>query len=130
MSASLSCSSSCWRWPALVATLVRQFPVTAADDPTGYAAELAAVHEAWNTIAPLGLPVGSVLVGAFDLLGLFNVFATPWFLLLMAVLTISIVCCTLDRTTPFWRGAREVRVRAGRGVLRSDSRSAGGHQAG
>ena len=32
----------------LVATLVRQFPVTAADDPTGYAAELAAVHEAWD----------------------------------------------------------------------------------
>ena len=94
----------------LVATLVRQFPVTAADDPTGYAAELAAVHEAWDPIAPLGLPVGSVLVGAFDLLGLFNVFATPWFLLLMAVLTISIVCCTLDRTPRLWRGAREVRV--------------------
>ena len=94
----------------LVATLVRQFPVTTADDPARYAAELAAVHQAWDPIAPLGLPLGSLLVDAFDLLGLFSVFSTPWFLLLMTVLTISIVCCTLDRTPRLWRGAQDVRV--------------------
>ena len=94
----------------LVATLVRQFPVTVTDDPTRYASELAAVHQAWDPIAPLGLPLGSLLVDMFDLLGLFNVFSTPWFLLLMTILTISIVCCTLDRTPRLWRGAREVRV--------------------
>ena len=94
----------------LVATLVRQFPVSAVEDPARYAAELAAVHQAWDPIAPLGLPVGSLLVGAFDLLGLFRVFSAPWFLLLMATLTVSIVCCTLDRTPRLWRGARDVRV--------------------
>jgi cytochrome c biogenesis protein len=94
----------------LVATLVRQFPVTAANDPARYAAELAAVHQAWDPIAPLGLPVGSLLVDTFDLLGLFSVFSTPWFLLLMTTLTVSIVCCTLDRTPRLWRGARDVRV--------------------
>ena len=94
----------------LVATLVRQFPVTATDDPARYAAELAAVHQAWDPIAPLGLPLGSLLVDTFDLLGLFSVFSTPWFLLLMTILTISIVCCTLDRTPRLWRGARHVQV--------------------
>ena len=68
------------------------------------------MHQAWDPIAPLGLPVGSLLVGAFDLLGLFRVFSAPWFLLLMATLTVSIVCCTLDRTPRLWRGARDVRV--------------------
>ena len=63
------------------------------------------MHQAWDPIAPLGLPLGSVLVDAFDLLGLFSVFSTPWFLLLMTVLTISIVCCTLDRTPRLWRGS-------------------------
>jgi cytochrome c biogenesis protein len=94
----------------LVATLVRQFPVTATDDPARYASELAAVHQAWDPIAPLGLPLGSLLVDTFGSLGLFSVFSTPWFLLLMTILTISIVCCTLDRTPRLWRGAREVRV--------------------
>ncbi len=94
----------------LVATLVRQFPVTRTDDPARYAAELATVHQAWDPIAPLGLPLGSLLVDAFDLLGLFSVFSTPWFLLLMTILTISIVCCTLDRTPRLWRGARHVQV--------------------
>ena len=94
----------------LVATLVRQFPVTAANDPARYAAELAAVHQAWDPIAPLGLPVGSVLVDTFSAVGLFSVFSTPWFLLLMTTLTVSIVCCTLDRTPRLWRGARDVHV--------------------
>lgn len=94
----------------LVGMLVRQFPVTAADDPARYAAELALMHRAWDPIAPLGLPLGSFLVQAFDALGLFSVFSTPWFLLLMTVLTISIICCTLDRTPRLWRGSHEVRV--------------------
>ncbi|CAN5709758.1 cytochrome c biogenesis protein ResB [soil metagenome] len=94
----------------LVGTLVRQFRVTASDEPARYAAELAEMHRAWDGIAPLGLPVGSTLVDAFDRVGLFTVFSTPWFLLLMTVLTVSIVACTLDRTPRLWRGVREVRV--------------------
>jgi cytochrome c biogenesis protein len=94
----------------LVGIIVRQFPVTQADDPARYAAELAAVRTAWEGLAPLGIPVGPALADVFDALGLFSVFSTPWFLLLMTVLTISIVCCTLDRTPRLWRTAHDVRV--------------------
>ena len=89
----------------LVGTLVRQFPITAADDPARYAAELATMHRAWD-----GLPLGSFLVDAFDTLGLFSVFSTSWFLLLMTVLVISILVCTVDRTPRLWRGVSSVRV--------------------
>jgi cytochrome c biogenesis protein len=101
----------------LVATLVRQFPVSAAGDPLRYAAELATMHAAWDPIAPFGLPLGAFLVDAFDALGLFRVFSTPWFLALMAILTLSIVCCTLDRTPRLWRGSREVRVEQAEGFF-------------
>jgi cytochrome c biogenesis protein len=94
----------------LVGIFVRQFPVTAADDPARYAVELAAVRTAWEGLAPFGISIGAVLAGAFDALGLFSVFSSPWFLLLMTVLTISIVCCTLDRTPRLWRTATDVRV--------------------
>jgi cytochrome c biogenesis protein len=89
----------------LVGMLVRQFPVTKADDPVRYAAELATMRAAWDS-----LPAGSLIVDAFDALGLFSVFSTPWFLLLMTVLVVSIVCCTLDRTPRLWRSVSHVRV--------------------
>lgn len=94
----------------LVGTLIRQFPVTRASDPARYGAELAAMHAAWDGLAPLGVPLGSALVGIFDALGLFTVFSSPWFLLLLAVLTVSIICCTLDRTPRLWRSAQASRV--------------------
>ena len=84
----------------LVGMLVPQFPVTAADDPARYAVELAVVRAAWAD-----LPAAPLLADVFDRLGLFSVFSTPWFLLLMTVLVISIICCTLDRTPRLWRGA-------------------------
>jgi cytochrome c biogenesis protein len=89
----------------LVGMLVRQFPITASDDPARYAVELAIMHQAWD-----GLPLGSFLVDAFNTLGFFSVFSTPWFLLLMTVLVISIITCTLDRTPRLWRGVSHVRV--------------------
>ena len=89
----------------LVGMLVRQFPVTAADDPARYAAELATMHAAWD-----GLPAGPLIVATFDRLGFFSVFSTPWFLLLMTVLVLSIICCTLDRTPRLWRSVSHVRV--------------------
>ena len=94
----------------LVGLLVRQFRVTAADDPARYAIELAEIERLWSTMTPFGLPLGPVLADVFDRLGLFTVFSTPWFLILMAVLTLSIVCCTLDRTPKLWRSVRDVRV--------------------
>ena len=89
----------------LVGMLVRQFPVTAADDPARYAAELATMHAAWDS-----LPAGSFIVESFDALGFFSVFSTPWFLLLMTVLVVSIICCTLDRTPRLWRSVSHIRV--------------------
>jgi len=94
----------------LVGMLVRQFPVTKADDPARYAVEVARMHSAWDGIEPLGLPLGAFLVDAFDTIGLFSVFSTPWFLLLMSVLTISIISCTLDRTPKLWSGVSDVQV--------------------
>ena len=46
----------------------------------------------------------------FDRLGFFRVFSAPWFVLLLTVLMVSIVCCTLDRTPRLWRGVRHVHV--------------------
>ena len=89
----------------LIGMLVRQFPVTAADDPARYAVELANVRAAWAD-----LPAGSLLVDAFDSAGFFSVFSTPWFLLLMTVLVLSIICCTLDRTPRLWRSVGGTRV--------------------
>ena len=89
----------------IIGMLVRQFPVTRADDPARYAVELATVRAAWE-----GLPTGALLADVFDRLGFFNVFATPWFLLLVTVLVISIICCTLDRTPRLWRSVGGARV--------------------
>ena len=50
----------------LVGIFVRQFPVTAADDPARYAIELAATRAAWAAIAPFGLTVGPALADVFD----------------------------------------------------------------
>ncbi len=102
----------------LVGTLVRQFPVTAADDPARYAVELATMHARLGSACRLG----SLLVDVFDRLGLFSVFSTPWFLVLMTVLVISIICCTLDRTpTPV--AERQPRPgRAAGGLLRCGPR--------
>jgi cytochrome c biogenesis protein len=94
----------------LVGMLVRQFPITAASDPARYAAEIATMHRAWDGIQPFDLPLGSFLVDTFDWVGLFSVFSSPWFLLLMSVLTISIIVCTLDRTPRLWQSVRDVRV--------------------
>jgi cytochrome c biogenesis protein len=89
---------------------VRQFSLRALDDPAVWAQELDEMHRRWEWLAPLGLPLGGLLVEAFDRLGFFRVFSTPWFLLLLVVLTISIVVCTLDRLPRLWRETRPSRV--------------------
>lgn len=94
----------------LVGTLVRQFSLRALDDPTTWVAELGEMRERWDGLTFLGLPLGTLLVDAFDVLGFFRVFSTPWFLLLLVLLTLSIICCTLDRLPRLWREARRVRV--------------------
>jgi cytochrome c biogenesis protein len=94
----------------VVGTVVRQFPAFALHDPAAYADELAEMHRRWDAITLLGVPIGASLVEAFDALGFFRVFSAPWFLLLVTVLVIAIVCCTLDRTPRLWRGVHVVTV--------------------
>lgn len=54
--------------------------------------------------------LGRGLTDAFEAAGLFRVFTAWWFTALLALLAISIVVCTLDRTPRLWRAARDVRV--------------------
>lgn len=68
------------------------------------------MHRRWDSIAPLGLPIGPGMVDLFESLGFFRVFSTPWFLLLITVLVIAIICCTIDRTPRLWRGVHVVHV--------------------
>ena len=45
-----------------------------------------------------------------DLLGLFRVFTSPWFIALLALLAVSIVVCTLDRVPKIWASTAPSRV--------------------
>ena len=79
----------------LIGTLVRQFPAFALHDPGAYASQVADMHRRWDAISIVGVPIGSSLVDVFDRLGFFRIFSAPWFVLMLSVLVISIVCCTL-----------------------------------
>ena len=55
--------------------------------------------------------IGAGAVAFLERLQLFRVFSAWWFTLLLALLVVSIVVCTLDRTPRLWRQSRHVRVR-------------------
>ena len=55
--------------------------------------------------------LGAGVVGFLERLQLFRVFSAWWFTLLLALLVVSIVVCTLDRTPRLWRQSTHVRVR-------------------
>ena len=61
--------------------------------------------------ARLGPSIGAGAVSFLERLQLFRVFSAWWFTLLLALLVVSIVVCTLDRTPRLWRQSRHVRVR-------------------
>lgn len=94
----------------LIGTLVRQFPSFALHDPGAYANQVADMHRRWDAISIAGVSIGPSLVDVFDRLGFFRIFSAPWFVLMLSVLVISIVCCTLERTPRLWRGVRYVNV--------------------
>jgi cytochrome c biogenesis protein len=94
----------------LIGTVVRQFPSFALHNPADYAEQVAEMHRRWDPINLLGFQIGPGMVELFDWLGFFRVFSAPWFLLLLTVLVISIVCCTLDRTPRLWRQSHHVWV--------------------
>lgn len=94
----------------LIGTVVRQFPAAALHDPAQYADQVAEMHRRWDSIAPLGIQIGPGMVDLFESLGFFRVFSAPWFLLLVGVLVLAIICCTIDRTPRLWRGVHVVNV--------------------
>jgi len=94
----------------LIGTLVRQLPASALRDPQAYASEMAQMHQRYDAVNLLGLPIGPGMVDLFERLGFFRVFAAPWFVALLTLLVLSIFICTLDRTPKLWRGVRRVTV--------------------
>ncbi len=61
--------------------------------------------------ARLDPSIGAGAVAFLERLQFFRVFSAWWFTLLLALLAVSIVVCTLDRTPRLWRQSRHVRVR-------------------
>ncbi len=88
----------------VVGIIVPQLPGAAFRSPADYAEQLAILR------ARMEPSLGAPLTDLFDALGLFRVFSAWWFTAMLALLAISIVVCTLDRTPGLWRSARDVRV--------------------
>ena len=89
---------------AVVGMTIRQLPGFAFRSPSDYAAAMADIHAHYDPV------LGAGLVDLLERAQLFQVFSSWWFSAALVVLTISIVCCTLDRTPRLWRQATEIRV--------------------
>lgn len=72
--------------------------------PSDYAAQMALIHARYDPVW------GSAVTGVLERVGVFEVFSTTWFGLLLLLLVISIVVCTLDRLPRLWRDVSSVRV--------------------
>ncbi len=88
----------------VVGIIVPQLPGAAFRSPADLAEQLAILR------ARVEPSLGAPLTDLFEALGLFRVFSAWWFTALLALLAVSIVVCTLDRTPGLWRSARDVRV--------------------
>jgi cytochrome c biogenesis protein len=88
----------------VVGIVVPQLPGIAFRSPADYAEQMVILR---GRVEPA---LGPALVDAFEALGLFRVFSAWWFTGLLALLAVSIVVCTLDRTPRLWRSARDIRV--------------------
>src|SRR3954452_3558337 len=88
----------------VIGAVMKQVPSFALHDPSAYADQVAQIHAAYD--ATLTAPIVDVI----ERVGLFRVFSAPWFVLLLTLLVVSIICCTLDRTPDLWRKERLVRA--------------------
>lgn len=88
----------------VVGMTIRQLPSFAFRSPADYSSAMDAIHARYDP------PLGAGLVGFLERAQIFQVFSSWWFSAALVVLTISIVCCTLNRTPRMWRQAREIRV--------------------
>jgi cytochrome c biogenesis protein len=86
----------------LAGTLIDQAPPSVIADSTLYGQWLERVRVRYG-----------VWTDVFDFLQLFNVFHTLWFRLLIALLTASIIICTINRWKGIWSTVFHTRVRMG-----------------
>lgn len=89
----------------VVGIVLPQLPSIAFRSAADYAQQMDIIR------ARLEPSLGSGVVAFLERLQLFRVFSAWWFTLLLALLAVSIVVCTLDRTPRLWRQSRHVRVR-------------------
>lgn len=94
----------------VIGSLVRQIPSAALRDPVRYAGEMADLHLRFDGLSIFSFPIGTQAVSAFEWLGFFRIFNAPWFIFLLTLLTISIVCGTLNRLPAIWKDVRRVRI--------------------
>jgi cytochrome c biogenesis protein len=88
----------------VVGMTIRQLPSFAFRSLGDYQAEIARLRVIYEPV------VGVAVVDLLEQVQAFNVFTSPWFSAALAVLVVSIVVCTLDRTPRLWRQAAHVRV--------------------
>jgi cytochrome c biogenesis protein len=89
---------------AVVGMTIRQLSTFAFRSPTDYASAMAEIHSRYDPL------LGAGLVGLLERAQVFQVFSSWWFSAALVLLTVSIVCCTLDRTPRLWRQSRDIRV--------------------
>ncbi len=84
--------------------VIKQLPSSAFRTPAEYAIQMDLIHQRYDPL------MGAGLVGLLERGEVFKVFSSWWFSAALVLLTISIVCCTLDRTPKLWRQSRDIRV--------------------
>ena len=89
---------------AVVGMTLRQLPGFAFRSATDYANEMDKLHAQYDRVLTTGV------VDALERLQLFRVFSSVWFSVGLAVLIVSIVACTTDRTPRLWRQSKDIRV--------------------
>ncbi len=97
-----------------VGMTIRQLPSFAFRTPADYASRWTCIHQRYDPL------IGRGVVGLLERAQVFKVFSSWWFSAALVVLTISIVCCTLDRTPRLWRQVARHPGRPAGSVLRSD----------
>jgi len=91
---------------AAVGTFFPQMPPPVAIDPGAREKWLLLIHERYGG-----------LTGLFHFLGLFNLFCSLWFRLLLSLLIVNITICTINRVRSTWRVLFKPKVRVSDGLF-------------
>jgi len=89
---------------AIVGMTIKQLPDFAFRSASDYAGAMDQLHARYDPV------MGVATVDILERLSVFGMFRSIWFGAVLAVLVVSIVVCTLDRTPRLWRGVSQVRV--------------------